>query len=178
MTPKKVLITLTLLVCFFLFAVLVVQPLMSGIMLRSKILRAISSAKTVRVVEHSSSWDNPEIRRDEYKEVIFQERILETKEIEALRRAFPISFDYNKTMKEGCIFADHHRIELQQKEGAPFVIDICFPCGQLRLNQGETQLMPMRWKNSLRHFFSDLGMKPDGSWSAKMRSTPLPPPGN
>lgn len=150
---------------------LVIQPLFRCWSLRHSIVTVLDGSKSVRVVEHSSRFDNHGRDQQSYREVIYSTVTLTPDQIKSIRRALPLSLDYSGFLSLACIFDEHHRIEIAQKDGKTFVLHICFHCGEIILNDEEhSRIMPIGWPSRLNAFMSSLGLKPNGPWQFAPRT--------
>ena len=137
-----------------------VAPLLRGWLLHHTLLAATDGASTIKVIEHSDSHDLPFDPEEKYEEKIFRSLTLSADQISQLRRALSASLDYSLTVATACIFVPHHRVEITRKDDGVTVLEICFQCGEIRLDGGESRIMPKGWKSSLQSFVISLGMSP------------------
>jgi len=144
---------------------LIIQPFFRCWSLRSSILSALDDATSVRVVEHSSPFDGSNAYQGSFQETIYSTITLKSDQIKSLRKALPFSLDYSGSVVTRCIFDEHHRIEITQRDGNVFILHICFQCGEIILNKEESQrIIPLGWRSSLSSFINSLGLRPDGPW--------------
>lgn len=147
---------------------IVITPLRRGYVFRQELITSISTATAVRITEHSNEWDFIPPKLNGFKEEIFIQRNLTPKEIENLKQAFGLSLDFTSPhVGSACAFQDHHRIEAIQPDLSIFRLDVCFHCGEIRINNGQKRGMPLGWASSLRRFFRQMGMKPNGNFHRK-----------
>ena len=123
-------------------------------------MNIIDKAKVIKIVEHSNKRDEVD-KIDEYKEKIYKEVEIQPGQFEVVKKAFPISLDYTGIIEFGCLYDTHHRIEIIQKDGNAATIEICFICGEMCVNQGKINQMPIGWKNSLKVLMGMFGMHTD-----------------
>jgi hypothetical protein len=133
------------------------------------VLSALDNAISVRVVEHSSRFDTLIFQNDpNYTDMIYSTVTLTPKQIEDLRSALPLSLRFDGGILK-CIFEEHQRIEITQKDGTVKSLHLCFHCGQLYMGElGKDDeyygTMPPSWHSSLSRFISSIGLHPDGPW--------------
>ncbi len=164
---RRLLIVTLLLVALVLAADILGKPFARCMKLRHTIKDALASATQVRVIEHSNAWDKtlttpPYVPARDFHETIYATVILTPQQIAELRASLPISLDFGHETK--CRFQDHHRIEALQPDGTTFTLDLCFRCGELRVNGEEKHIFPLRWEKKLSEVLASLGLRPDGPW--------------
>jgi len=133
---------------------------------RHAVLSALDDASSVQVIEHSCRFDTVETLNDlNFKETVYATVTLTPKQIEDLRASLPLSFDFHGGILK-CIFQEHHRIEIKQRDGTTTTLHLCLHCDQLYLNDKYKYdgTMPPAWPASLRQFIASLGLHPDGPW--------------
>ena len=149
----------------FIAEQLIVNPAIRCWQLRRTLFTALDNAASVKVIEHSCQWDNINSANDpKYKEKTYATITLTPERIAALRKALPESTDISETTARMCIFEEHHRIEIVEKNGTTFMFRLCFQCGELELNNDGQRIMPTGWPSSLGSFVSSLGLHPKGPW--------------
>lgn len=161
---RRIILLTFLLIVAIITGLILGEPILRGFAIRHSILQAIDSAKVIRVTEHSNELDFVPRQKTGYREEIFQQLDLSPGQASALRRALPLAPDFSGSVFQACAFEDHHRIEIISSSGAIFRLDLCFHCGELRIDEGDQQIMPGGWDRSLKKFFTDLGMRPDGNF--------------
>lgn len=159
-------VTIAVVVGLIVFS-FIAEPFFRCRSLRNSILAALDNASSVRVVEHSSPWDDPELDRDTYRETIYSTIVLNADQTKLLRKSLPYSLDYSDSIFKSCIFDEHHRVEIPQREGKPFILHICFHCGEIVLNNESQRIMPQGWRSSLSSFMGNLGLHPDGPFEKR-----------
>lgn len=135
-------------------------PFLRGWSLRHSLLALANGASAIRVIEHSDRFDLPVDLERKYEEKNFRSAVLSADQASNLRRAFPVSLDYSLSVSTACIFSSHHRVEFVHQDRRVTSLEICFQCGEIRLDGGGTRIMPVGWDSSLRSFIVSLGMSP------------------
>ena len=150
-------------VCVFL-----VDPFIRCMSLRHQILSKLDGSSAVRVVEHSSPFDLDQLRdhRSSYKEITFSTITPSAEQISHLRSAFAPQLDYWGTVgfQKYCASVAHHRIEIDRGDATVLRIEICFHCGELRIDDQRVRSLPLGWDSNLREFITSIGLHPDGPW--------------
>ena len=145
------------------------DPSVRGWWFRHEMLSALDDASSVQVVEHSSRFDKVGYNPD-YKEIIFATVTLMPGQIDALRKALPLTEDYSGSRMKMCMFEEHHYIAVTRRDGSVLTLHICFHCGQMELGDHYGD-MPEGWETSLRGFVASLGLHPDGPWDKNPEAT-------
>jgi hypothetical protein len=164
-----------LLICSVVF-VFFIWPLARGWWLHHLLTRALNDAASVEIVEHSCRFDH--IGEKIYQPVTYATVTLSPEQIQALRQALPITFDYSAHIELFCIFEEHHYIKIVDKDGSTVVLHLCFNCGELVMNDrpvgfgdnDTVRIMPLGWYGRLDKFVTSLGLHPHGPWRVPVKS--------
>jgi|SRR5579862_4981888 len=141
-----------------------VPALVRGISLRHSLLKEISEAKSIEVVEHSCMWDHSRNYGQKYVEKVYSRVVLNPAQTTRLRRTLFPSVDYSGMSANACIFEPHHRVVVTRADNSVFTMEVCFICGDIAINKERKRIFPVGWDSSLRSFISSLSMRPDGPW--------------
>ncbi len=128
---------------------------------RYTLLSALDNSRSVQVVEHSNPHD-PRSFEIPYQQVTYAKVVLSPAQIASLRGAVSNFPEPRGTGVKKCSFVDHHSIEITGQNSNVTTLNICFHCGQLRLDQGNVYEMPAYWRSSLSDFVRSLGLHPNG----------------
>ena len=113
-----------------------------GEALSDSLLREISDAKEVRIIEHTCSWDYLPPYDKNYSEKIYARVVLNASQKEQLIAALPPSADYSGMQFMQCIFEPHHRIEIVCDNGSVFKVELCLCAANLASTVTEKEFSP------------------------------------
>ncbi len=133
-------------------------PIFHGIKTRNRLIAEINRASEIKVIEHSSRWDDPVHANESFEEKVFSTTVLTAAQIDGLRSALPPTVDTSHQVESACIFDPHHRIECIRENGIIFPIEICFQCGEISINNQGQRILPKGWEMTLSRFFSLIGL--------------------
>lgn len=138
------------------------DSILRGHRIREGIHREIDQSLAITLVEHSLSSDLAPEKSSGYQEKIYRTVSIPESEKNLLKQAFPYGMDTSGIWFTGCFFKPHHRIEMRRPDGSPFILRICFECGELELPGQNKRIMPNGWPESLAAYFSSQSLHPHG----------------
>ncbi len=149
----------------------------SGARMKQALIARIESAEGVFVEEHSNGWDAVGVASGiDLNETIIYDRLEVTDKQRAELLAALRKIDVRSRTRSGfiraCGHAPHHTLETVDQLGRKHRFSICFLCDTIE-GPNEMRQGPFEAIEVFRTFIADIGMTPDGDWSARLAAHSL-----